>query len=33
MEVLIKEKFKEKVDEFIRGRKQKEITTYYPTIT
>ena len=29
MEVLIKEDVKEKVDEFIRGKNQKEITTYY----
>ena len=27
-DVLIKEDIKEKIDEFIRGRNQKEITTY-----
>ena len=32
-EVLIKEDIKEKVDEFIRGKNQKEITTYYPIKT
>ena len=32
-EVLIKEDVKEKVDEFIRGKNQKEITTYYPIKT
>ena len=32
-EVLIKEDDKEKVYEFIRGRNQKEIATYYTTIT
>ena len=33
MDVLIKEDIKEKVDQFMRDINQKEITTYYPTIT
>ena len=32
-DVLIKEDIKDKVDECMRGRNQKEITTYYPIIT